>query len=109
MKESQTDRKHTPLPWKAGPDVGGAIGIRSGDGPPVAVVRYSDNPAISREAAHANAELIELAVNSFDDLLKALENIVTVSSEGSAGDDQAEGLIESIYGIARAAIAKAKP
>lgn len=71
----ESERKHTPLPWKAGSDVGGAIGIRSGDGPPVAVVRYSDNPAISQEAARANADLIELACNSHYDQLDVLYEV----------------------------------
>ena len=60
---------HTPTPWHILREADGAIAIGNKLLPHVAVVRYSHNPALSKETGEANASHIVKCVNLHDELV----------------------------------------
>ncbi len=69
---------HTPTPYRVGAIIDeGAIRIEGGDGPHIGVMRFSDNPLLTRERAIANAEFFVLAANHHDELVAALRDCKT--------------------------------
>lgn len=68
MTESQTERKHTPLPWRNPEGSVSLLAVQDGDAVKVADITGSvQNP----HAQAANADFIAKACNSHYDLLEA--------------------------------------
>ena len=67
---------HTPTPWHILREADGAIAIGNRSLPHVAVVRYSHNPALSKETGEANASHIVKCVNLHDELVEVFELLI---------------------------------
>lgn len=105
-----SESKHTPTPYRVGTILDlGYIRIESEDGPHIAIVRFSDNPALNRERGLANAEFYCRACNAHDALLatcKKLMRRLEVNELLGHTDGLGVKIDQAAYDAGNAAIAK---
>jgi hypothetical protein len=91
---------YTPTPWHILREGDGVIAIGNKSLPHVAVVRYSHNPALSKETGKANAAHIVKCVNMHDKLVEALKRLSSATPVIIGGDrdqlDEAEEYAEIV-------------
>ena len=64
----------SPRPWEIGDGPEGVIPILAKDKPYLCVVRYSDNPNLSKAEGEANAAHIVKCVNAHEKLVEVLKD-----------------------------------
>ncbi len=88
---------YTPTPWHILREGDGVIAIGNKSLPHVAVVRYSHNPALSKETGKANAAHIVKCVNLHDQMLITIGKLASGMKRGDEGWSK---LDEEVYQLA---------